>query len=150
MQPQDNGNGSRPAGMTYHYQEAFALMWYACECGHRERAWNSRDGVTPMTMGCPSCGGSSEHSDWNLDTRAPNHTPHQGQLVWGNGTPDEAIAIVMGRFRQLPPKPKAAKVMLENARQTALGNITTGKPGFWHEFQPGWPHAHRHVPAAVS
>ena len=150
MQPQDNGNGSRPVSNAYHHKEAFALMWYACECGHRERVWNGRDGVTPMFMGCPSCGKDLGHSDWRLDIRAPNHTPHPGQLVWGNGTPDEAVAIVMGRFRQRMPPPEDAKVMLENVRQTAIGNLKAGQPGFWHEFAPGWPEAHRHVPAAVA
>ena len=145
MQPSNNGHGpTPPAGSVDQHKEAFALMWYACKCGHRERVWNGRDGVTPYTIGCPSCGGDLGHSDWRLDIRAANHTPHVGQLVFGNGTPDEAVQIVTARFRQRQPSPLDATVMLENVRQTALGNIKDGAAGFWHEFAPGWPHAHRH------
>ena len=150
MRHNNNGNGG-PAGMINQHKEAFCLMWYACTCGHREQVWNSRDGVTPMFMNCPSCGGQLGHADWNRDIRTPNHAPHPGQLVWRNGTVDEAIAIVKERFRQLQAmSADEAKVMLDNVRQTARGNIKPGKPGFWHEFEPGWPTVYRHVPAASA
>jgi hypothetical protein len=75
---------------THRHAEAFALMWYGCECGHRERIWNSRDGVTPFSMGCPSCGGDLRHVEWNRDQRAENHQPHYGQRVWIDLTPEKA------------------------------------------------------------
>lgn len=60
----------------YKFCEAFCLMWYACDCGHRERFWNSRDGITPFGTSCPSCGGVMNHVQWPLDTLAPDHVPH--------------------------------------------------------------------------
>jgi hypothetical protein len=65
--------------MAYQHKEAFALMWYACACGHRERFWNSRDGVTPFGgIECPSCGekgmsmtGGLSHIRFDLDEHAP-------------------------------------------------------------------------------
>lgn len=70
------------------HAEAFNLMWYRCKtCGHAERYWNSRDGVTPFGTSCPSCGGNSlMHDAWHLDTYAPNHVPHSGQRVWKDCT----------------------------------------------------------------
>ena len=83
--------------ITHGHQaaEAFCLMWYACrDCGHRERIWNSRDGVTPFCMGCPSCGQPSmAHVDWNLDQYAPNHRPALGQRIWKTMTIEYATAL---------------------------------------------------------
>lgn len=71
--------------------EAFALMWYACPCGHRERIWNARPGVTPFAMGCPSCGKPSlTHVDWGRDERKEDHKPHFGQRVWIDMTLERA------------------------------------------------------------
>lgn len=64
--------------LKYEHAEAFCLMWYGCKCGHRERIWNSRDGVTPFGMGCPSCGGSMSHVDWQKDILAPQHQLNRG------------------------------------------------------------------------
>lgn len=85
------------APKQYRHQEAFCLMWYACEsCGARVRIWNSRDGVTPFAMPCASCGadglrGGMRHVDWHLDEQAPDHQPAIGQLVW------EAMSIETAR-----------------------------------------------------
>lgn len=69
-------------------------MWYGCPCGHRERIWNSRDGVTPFAMSCPSCGEDTmHHIAWNLDQYAPEHTPHEGQRIWLGYTLDEARKV---------------------------------------------------------
>lgn len=79
--------------------DAFMLMWYACTkrpdlkhgqltpirdlgCGHRERIWNSRDGVVPFGASCPSCGGLIQHVDWDMDVYFPRYEPHRGQHVW--------------------------------------------------------------------
>lgn len=83
------------------HAEAFALMWYGCPCGHRERYWNSRDGVTPFMTLCPSCGRPSmQHVDWKLDTFAPNHKPAIGQRVWVDMTLPRAEAIAKHRIAQ--------------------------------------------------
>jgi hypothetical protein len=81
--------------VTYQHKEAFCLMTYACKCGHRERIWNSRDGVTPFAAQCPSCDdGIMQHVDWALDRRAVEHKLRPGQKFWRDGTPDEAEAIM--------------------------------------------------------
>jgi hypothetical protein len=69
-------------------------MWYACECGHRERIWNSRDGVTAFGFQCPSCKEPKlKHVNWNLDQYAPGHVPAPGQRVWIDLTRDRALEI---------------------------------------------------------
>lgn len=92
----------------YTHKEAFALMNYACKCGHREVIWNERDGVTPFTIGCPSCGdgmGLTHHSFW-LDRCDPGHKPHRGQRVFCAMTADRAelIARKIAESRVRPGK----------------------------------------------
>ena len=42
----------------YIHAEAFMVLYYGCNsCQKIEAIWNSRDGVTPFTIGCPHCGG---------------------------------------------------------------------------------------------
>lgn len=81
---------SAPNKHTHH--EAFAIMQYACKaCGHYEKIWNSRDGVTPFCMLCPSCGeGSLYHVNFKQDIYAPDHKPHVGQRMWIDLTPERA------------------------------------------------------------
>lgn len=76
----------------HSHPEAFCLMWYKCRlCGHMERYWNSRDGVTPFGTICPSCGDSSViHVHWGEDKYAPTHKPHLGQRVWVSMTKERA------------------------------------------------------------
>lgn len=83
------------------HREAFCLMWYGCEaCRHRERTWNSRDGVTPFCTLCPSCGKPSlRHIDWGLDEYAPDHKPTIGQRIWVSMTKERACAIADRRIR---------------------------------------------------
>ncbi len=75
----------------HQFKEKFALMWYACKCGHRERIWNSRNGVTPFCTTCPSCGQADlQHDDWHLDQEAPNHVLFNGQRYWADYTKKRA------------------------------------------------------------
>ena len=70
-------------------------MWYACPCGHQERIWNSRDGVTPFSAQCPSCGGlTMQHERWAEDVCLPEHRPPTGQRVWVSMTHDRAERMV--------------------------------------------------------
>lgn len=94
--------GSKPAPTAaqprtsygHQHAEAFCLMWYACECGHRERVWNSRDGVTAFGFQCPSCKAPQlKHINWNLDQYAPDHVPAPGQRIWIDMTRDRALEI---------------------------------------------------------
>jgi hypothetical protein len=85
----------------YQHGEAFRLMHYACKCGHAEIIWNSRDGVTPFGLGCPSCGGASlMHVNWREDVLAPDHKPYTGQRFFRDGTPEEALAIIERRIKR--------------------------------------------------
>lgn len=128
------------------HKEAFALMQYACTgsrggfgrpatvgCGHRETIWNSRDGVTPFGCGCPSCGKTLYHVEWQRDTYAPDHKLHPGQNFWRDGTPDEAEAIMRRRIERMraeyPCTPEKVAELVKMARDG-------GDSG---EFQMGWP-----------
>jgi hypothetical protein len=118
----------------HQHGEAFKLMNYACVCGHREVIWNSRDGVTPFGMGCPSCGNPSlRHVNWRDDVYAPDHKLFNGQRYWRDGTPDEAEAILRRRFERFSPThpvdPETAEIMLAQARE---GDERSG-------FRKGWP-----------
>jgi hypothetical protein len=124
--------------MTYQHKEAFALMWYECACGHRERIWNSRDGVTPFGISCPSCGGYElHHVAWNLDDCQPDFKPHRGQRYFASGTADEAVAIIEARFKHAKEHhghdvpPHVAEALRKAARDQA------------DEWSPGWPIIHR-------
>ena len=81
------------------HREAFCLMWYACHCGHRERIWNSRDGVTPFCTLCPSCKSPTlQHVDFGRDEFAPEHKPGIGQRVWLDMTRERAEVIAKRRM----------------------------------------------------
>ena len=133
----------------FKHKEAFCLMWYACVgrrrfeegCGHKERAWNSRDGVTPFTLLCPSCDGLLEHSDWEKDERTPDHKPRGGQLIFRDGTPDEAMVIMRLRLQDPPVSMSEddQRDLILCARDTCTGEIPDGDIRFINEFQPGWP-----------
>lgn len=133
----------------FKHGEAFALMWYACPCGHRERIWNSRDGVTPFGgLLCVSCGGKGlehrglTHVDWRLDEPAPNHQLRDGQQFFRDGTADDAVAIIERRIASFAAHGHAAPPdVLEHLRRDAREQ--TG------EWQQGWPMVDRHVAPAT-
>lgn len=117
-----------------NHKEAFCLMWYACKCGHRERIWNSRDGVTPFGCQCPSCSGIMDHVDWRDDTVAPQHKLKAGQRFWRDGTPDEAEAIMRRRIEkakgtQWEADPETVAKLIKSARDESDES----------EFRKGWP-----------
>ncbi len=119
--------------------EAFKLMIYACKCGHREVIWNSRDGVTPFGLNCPSCGGLSlNHVEWSRGVYAPKHTLHQDQRFWRDGTPDEAEAIMRRRIArmrdQYPLSPEDETKLIHESREGAEG-----------DFRKGWPFLDRNL-----
>jgi hypothetical protein len=128
----------------YAHKEAFALMWYACICGHRERIWNSRDGVTPFSgLFCPSCGGRGlevgglSHVDWQLDQFAPNHKLHDGQRFFRNGTAEEAEAIIERRIAYfVKAREEIPVAMCERVRAEAREQRG--------EWKPGWPMVDRY------
>lgn len=118
----------------HQYAERFALMWYACgDCPHVERIWNSRNGVTPFGLSCPSCGGHKlYHTNFREDEFAPRHELRKGQRFFRDGTPDEAVAIIERRFSLYE---KSGDKIPEETRRRMLDDArnTTGE---WNE---GWP-----------
>lgn len=90
----------------YRHKEAFALMWYECRnCDHKERMWNSRDGVTPFGTTCPSCGlPDLMHVAWHLDVCEPNYRPRRGQRVWIDMTEAHASAIADRNLQKYPER----------------------------------------------
>lgn len=127
------------------HREAFALMWYACPCGHRERIWNSRDGVTPFGgLLCTSCGGRGleqrglVHVDWHLDECSPEHKLVEGQRFFRDGTADDAIRIIERRLAsfarngRVVPEQIAAQLR-RNAREQT------------NEWISGWPMIDRYA-----
>ena len=79
------------------HPEAYCLMNYRCEsCGAEEVLWNSRDGVTPFSIPCISCGADSLtgmiHVRFDLDRRAPLYSPLPGQRYFADMSPERARA----------------------------------------------------------
>jgi len=95
-QPKNNEETS----MKHNHKEAFCLMYYACKgCGHFERIWNSRDGVTPFGVKCPSCeAGIMDHAYFGSDQYAPEHKLLPGQKFFRDGTNEEAEGIMRKRI----------------------------------------------------
>lgn len=92
---------TRPLTARGHvHVEAFCLMRYSCGCSHSEIIWNSRDGVTPFTAPCPSCGSpiGLTHVNFQADGYAPDHHPHKGQRVWVDMTEDRATSLALAHI----------------------------------------------------
>ena len=69
--------------MKYLHKEAFCLMQYQCQsCGKEEDLWNSRDGVTPFSVGCPDCKQIMEHINFGSDYCVPGLKPWPGLRVF--------------------------------------------------------------------
>lgn len=135
----------------YNHAEAFCLMWYRCDdCGHRERIWNSRDGVTPFGgMTCTSCGraglggGLRHEAPFSADQPAPDHKLIVGQQFFRDGTAADAISIIKRRIvvfaeRGHPIPELTAERLLNDAR-----NLTG-------EWNPGWPICDRYDQAMAN
>lgn len=124
---------------TYSFNDAFKLMRYRCPCGHMEVIWNSRDGITPFTAVCPSCGELSlTHVAWHLDRCAPQHKLNPGQAFWRDGTPDEAKTIMRARIDSLR---ETWPLTPEEDRELILEVRTNGLDGYKH-----WPYLDRNMP----
>lgn len=123
-----------PRGNGHQHAEAFCLMWYACPCGHRERFWNSRDGVTPFGTRCPSCDRPSlQHTEFGRDQYAPDHKPAKGQRVWIAMTRPAAERYVRQRMamfreagREIPEERFAALVDNFFEHGTSPDMVVTG------------------------
>lgn len=86
--------------IPYNHAEAFCLMQYRCEtCGTIEHLWNSRDGVTPMIIGCSKegCNGHAAHISWQSD-RCIAHLMPLGIRWFINLTKDKYKSILLKRI----------------------------------------------------
>jgi hypothetical protein len=80
----------KQTAQKYEYAEAFCLMQYEDEeTGEVETIWNSRDGVTPLTVKSRA-GNIAKHVHWQFDLRDPNHVPKIGDRVFAAFTPKSA------------------------------------------------------------
>ncbi len=109
--------------------EAFCLMLYGCEgCGYRETLWNTRDGVTPFTVGCRKCDGMMTHlPPWANDKRAPDHAPVYGDRVFVDLTPERDRAIKLEVFEKMwvsPVRPTVFEGMTKDAARTSYIETT--------------------------
>lgn len=79
--------------IKHRHAEAYKLMTYECEsCGFRESIWNSRDGVTPFTIGCRHCiGGTARHVEWSRAAYVPGHEPQPGDRMFVDLTKPRAL-----------------------------------------------------------
>lgn len=144
-------NGAPVASIRYRHREAYCLMWYACRCGHRERIWNSRDGVTPFGgILCTSCGGGSRvdnpglaHDDFHLDECVHNHRLVVGQRFFRDGTAEDALAIIEQRIVKFAAAGRPIPVPI----QIALREDARHQRGEW---LAGWPMIGRHVGPEVG
>lgn len=83
---------SKQDNINYNHKEAYCLMHYRCErCGKHELVWNSRDGVTPFSVGCnqDGCKGLMYHVNWHLDLCTPNYKLTKGQRYFKDMTVDD-------------------------------------------------------------
>lgn len=121
----------------FRHGEAFCLMWYACDiCGHKERIWNSRDGVTPFGTRCPTCGEVElMHIDFRADHRVPEHKLHPFQKFWRNGTKAEALAILERRFEMFAASGQPCPEEVKASLIAQLDGPSEGRS----EFADGWP-----------
>lgn len=120
--------------MGYQHGEAFCLMWYVCrDCTHRERIWNSRNGVTPFTTRCVCCTkGFMEHTDFSADQRAVGYELVPGEYFWRDGTPEEARKFVEDRFKALATN---GRIVPEDMKASMIAEAENSV-GQWEK---GWP-----------
>lgn len=73
----------RPTLMYAYPNEAYVVMIYRCrKCAHRERIWNSRDGVTPFLVDCRRCGGEAQGITPKGAQPQPGHRPQPGERIF--------------------------------------------------------------------
>lgn len=76
--------------MTYQHAEAYCLMLYRSDdATETELIWNSRDGVTPLTITLRS-GKPAVHAHWQADRRAVDYRPLTGSRIFVDLTPERA------------------------------------------------------------
>lgn len=88
------------------HKEAYCLMLYASQDGHKEQIWNSRDGVTPFVIFLN--GREMRHVDWHNDEYRPSYVPSVGSHVFIDLTLEKATvysAAYVEHWWDHPEKP---------------------------------------------
>jgi len=111
----------------YNHVEAYWLMLYKCEeCGFIEVLWNSRDGVTPLIIGCRNCRGEAEHMMGVLDKHMPDYVPLPGQRVFVNMTKERAKEIAEKRIKSVGVPHPSGPPMTEERFDSIVEHIYDG------------------------
>ena len=75
--------------------DAFKIMEYRCDkCGASEFIWNSRNNVSPFTVGCQTCeGGTMMHVNFRGDQFRPGFKPAKGMRYFCDFTKERALEV---------------------------------------------------------
>lgn len=121
----------------HNHREAFWLMLYTCkDCGHKEKIWNSRDGVTPFGTTCTICG-EMDMIHTGPSTYEPDFIPQPGQYIWI--TFPQELRGPFGRGRVAAADGTQFQVDDPKLRQEVAQGVTDG-------LQPGEPFRIRWFP----
>lgn len=121
----------------YTYKEAFMLMTYQCqECSVEERIWNSRDGITPFSVGCRECTGLMNHLRWHDDRYAPQFVPLPGSRIFVNLTMERSYASARRRVEQSWDDPKFPMSKMWESRDEAIEEIAVENMKQWDSCPP--------------
>jgi hypothetical protein len=115
----------------YQHPEAFCIMQYRCTseaCNHSEAIWNSRDGVTPFTVGCPVCKGIMEHIYWDMDHRIIDYVPRDDQRVFIDVTEKHKRKYAESLLAQVRNDPNYRDQSDEELIKAFMGSFQPGEP----------------------
>ena len=77
-----------------------SLLWYECNCGHRERIYNEADADCPTVIECPSCGTPTlQQSSFHLDQHVPKYEPNLGQRVFSTLDAESAESAAKAQIK---------------------------------------------------
>lgn len=113
------------AQRDFVHHEAFALMWYATEDNkHRERIWNSRNGVTPFSV-TSKRGEMMIHVEWNRDVTSLRHRPQAGDRIFVDFTPLQVIKDAIDHVERFWAHPDYPMVEVYGTQAEAVAALAT-------------------------
>ena len=98
------GNSVTTRVSAFKHKEAYCRMTYTCkECGHSERVWNGRDGVTPFLIKCSKCNANNgmRHVNWQEDSCMPLFQPQKGERYFVHRTRQRAKELAVSNTDDL-------------------------------------------------
>ncbi|MEE8503966.1 MAG: hypothetical protein V3T26_05905 [candidate division NC10 bacterium] len=122
---------------NHTYKEAFMLMTYQCqECGVEEGIWNSRDGITPFSVGCRECAGLMNHVLWKNDCYAPQFIPPPRSRMFVNLTMERSRAGARKLDEESWDDPKYPMSRAYESRDEAIEEIAVENMKQWDSRPP--------------